>query len=667
MRLKLPLVIAVMGLLGSTGCNLFKTGASEGVSGRGAKAFDPYQSTASGAIRLSLQLYNGCAVVPQGRVAGTTLTNITYPNEGYSTCKLAPDLNTGGLVDDGTVKSEPTEPLHLLAGTNYFLNQLTLTNVVLNKFVDPSDLNAVANWFKNLPPYNKLDWSNLSITSDGWAPSLMSLGPNSFAHTVYWGNASWMTQKNDTFQVDVLDADGNVRATMTYAHSDFLVENPATEHTQLKWQASNIQPPAFPGDNSANAVTAPQAPGFPPQSPPLFSATFKIELETAINPQKQFQLPSNLTGEGAIRVTWSQLPGDPFYFPVSFDDPSNLPDTCYSKADHTTLVKCTFGDVPVATMSPPKNGKYYMPGESFSVTINAKDANGNYLFAADHLPTWNEYNTGKANGLLYYNDVNESTSFGDFDLISGLQVAGPKQAMRPTSELNDKSFWRGPTWQFITGVGNTGLQLITGPLEASNALPGGRDAPPPTTWTYTLPDDAKPGTYVLFVKIHRYFYGERVGKITPIDFQVGTDTVTHFPGRVGNCQICHRATLSLENVRHGLSVDYIEGCKACHNRDVIPSGRIGATQAMFHLIHVNSAKYPFAKNKCTTCHLTRESALRPSYAVCSTCQASPHGDRFWYLETSTDFDPQVADTIYGDCGSTCHATTPPTQHVLPAQ
>jgi hypothetical protein len=66
------------------------------------------------------------------------------------------------------------------------------------------------------------------------------------------------------------------------------------------------------------------------------------------------------------------------------------------------------------------------------------------------------------------------------------------------------------------------------------------------------------------------------------------------PGRVGNCQLCHRGVIALDNVRHGLPVDFAEGCKTCHNRDE-PVGL--KSVEMIHKLHMGSPKYPSPKNE----------------------------------------------------------------------
>jgi hypothetical protein len=160
--------------------------------------------------------------------------------------------------------------------------------------------------------------------------------------------------------------------------------------------------------------------------------------------------------------------------------------------------------------------------------------------------------------------------------------------------------------------------------------------------------------------------GERFSRVITVDYQVGQAEPTSFPERVGNCQICHRGVISLDNVRHGMSVDYLEGCKSCHDRDVFVSPRLTMVN-MIHTTHVSSFKFPQAKNNCTLCHLTRESALRPSLHVCASCHPEPHGTMFQAMHLSNDFDPTNDVSVYGNCARQCHQQTPPTQHILPTE
>ncbi len=281
------------------------------------------------------------------------------------------------------------------------------------------------------------------------------------------------------------------------------------------------------------------------------------------------------------------MPLSPFIFPVTFVKQSDLPASCLGGSDPTQKVQCNFGLEPEVTIIPPANGVFFEPGEQLKFKLAAKDGEGNYLHDPDFLPSFNQAYAGNANGLLYLSGFGEIVA-GEADSISAVAISGPHQLMRPSYEINDPN-----------GFFSSGVDLLGTDLAFSGAFPGLADAPIPTDRVLTLPPDAKPGTYTIYFKAHRQFLGERFTKIGVADFQVGQSEKTKFPGRIGNCQICHRGTISLENVRHGLPVDYVEGCKTCHGRTDPGTARV-ASEGVIHQVHVN----------CTDIHTSRRTTAR---------------------------------------------------------
>jgi hypothetical protein len=622
-------------------CNLFNTEDAENAQGRGPKAFDPYAGSASGALRLGLQYLNGCAILATGEPVGKGAANIPYP----ANCARYD-------YQDPVPPVDPAPPMPLLAGATYFLNQITLMDYVQNLHKDPRNMAEVATWMTTNTRFAALDWRNLSVISDEFQNTQESLGPDIYDHWVYFGNANWQLVKDDTFLLEVLDVDGRVRQSQVYEHSDFLAETPRSGHTQLTWINGSIGRPEFPGDLEIHPAPDPGI-NNPPLSATSYRTKVRIEHVTSTHPTKSFKLDPGLFGDGAIRLTWSQMPFDPFYFPVTFIRQQDLPPTCYKPGDTMPTVACDFGLVPEVTMIPPKNGKFYVPGEELQFRLAVKDGSGNYLHAPDRLPSYNDFLRQQSNGLLYFSFFHLNL-LNEADIVTQFNLSGPRQNARPVYELADtKSFYQGVFQYFNTD------------LMAANAVPGLRDAPIPVGTTVILPLDAQPGTYTAFWKVNRQYLGERFTKITPIDFQVGQEQKTDYPGRVGNCQICHRGVISLDNVKHGLSVDYVEGCKTCHNRTA-PFVDQFATQAEIHKIHMTSSKFPQQKTNCSFCHLTRESALRPSMIVCGSCHPQPHGTMFWDLQFQSSYDP-LNRGVWTNCAEACHQQTPPTAHILPSQ
>ncbi|MBX7096694.1 MAG: hypothetical protein K1X89_03190 [Myxococcaceae bacterium] len=633
-----------------SGCQLFDTRAQEGSTRRGPKGFDPYVGGKSGAVRLGLQMFKGCAILATGEPLGKGSAKLDYPDS----CPRHPLLPP--------VPATPTpEPMPIMTGTDYFLGQLALVDEVEGLHDDPSQPAAPAEWITRKSLFNDLDWRGLGVQHDDFLEAGGSpLG--TYEKRVTYGGANWMNALDDEFLVELVDGDGNVRSSQSYRRLDFLAQNPIAQHTRVTWSISPVGAPKFPGDLTLHQAPA-GGPNDAPVGPPTSTTMVRIELATQAHPEKVVNVPAGLSGDGAFRVSWSQLPNRTFLFPVRFTAPETLPPSCYGADD--TKVPCTFGIQPKVTFSTPANGEFYVPGESFEVTAAALDGAGNRLHPADALPSWNEYARGQSNGLMYFN-LFPLVAYGEVDSIAGLALTGPTQNMR-------FSYTRGGRDQlfladFALGGADSGRAMVVFPTPAAavGALVGGRDAPVPTHYRFTVPADAPAGTYLVELKLHRQFLGERVTKATPFYFQVGQAERTRFPGRVGNCQLCHRGPLSLDNVRHGLPVDFIEGCKTCHNIDDNAGSR---SVEVIHEIHMSSTKFTARqKSDCSLCHLTKESTLRPSLAVCGSCHPGVHGNDYFQMQLQPTAGPDTGvPDRFSNCAQSCHALRPPQNHLVPAR
>jgi hypothetical protein len=565
-------------------------------------------------------MFNGCAVLPSGATVSKGAANIPYPD-------MCP--STGPGPDPDSNLQSPTQKLQVVSGTTYFLQQLTLMDTTLGRHTDPKDLTAVARWMRTESRFKGLDWRNLSVTLDEWTPG--------WTREVHFGNANWMGVKGDTFKVEVLDTDGVVRNTIEYGRDEFLGSSSVAGHSRFSWRMEGVGPPQFPGD-----VTPRPMEGMPPGTPatPTFRTTFRLDLVGSTNPFKTFRI-EGLKGDGAIRVTWSQLPQQPFYFPVTFVSQADLAPTCQDKDGKA--VACGFGLDPEVQFTIPRNGKgFYEPGETFDVFMRIKDGDGNLLHKPNEFASYREMFAEQSNGLLYFNPAHIST-FLEADVGSGIQVVGPLQNFQTWRDTKDPS----PYFNIAPMHQN-----LASPIAAFGFIPGLLDAHWPTRLSVSLPQGAQAGTYVALLKANRQFMGERTAKTEAVFFQVGQSEPTSYPGQVGNCQICHRGVLSLDNLRHGLSVDHIESCKTCHTN---------AISREIHQLHVRSDKFRASKADCTMCHLTRQSALRPSMDVCSSCHPSVHGDKYFATEFSTAATPNR----FGNCAQSCHVNSVPNSHILP--
>ncbi|WNG49643.1 hypothetical protein F0U60_40135 [Archangium minus] len=616
----------------ASGCDVLNTTDAEGTRGRGAKAFDPYSSSASGAISLSLLQFKGCAILPNGLPVSAGSLNLPgYPSECIH-------------LTDGVPLGEPRPPTEVLTvtpGELYFLREFTAMDTVVNEHTDLNDRRSPAAWIRNKSLFKDLDWSGMTIGRDEWR-ALNNRG--SFQRETLYENAAWMLSDDDALTLEVLDADGNVRATATYKRKDFLAENSTTGRTRVSWATLGLLRPRYPND--------PELQPDPDYGGLLHLTGVKVSFANSTNPFNTFRMPQ-LNGEGVIRVTWSLLPEQPFLFPVTFMPEPSREASCYKlDADGlatTERVPCGFGLKQKVSVAKPQNGKYFMPGDTVDFRLSLQDGDGHGLHPREALPTFNEYMGGKSNGFSYFNEFMLVTFRDASSSESGFKVVGPLQDLQ-------------------VGYGTYKLPYFAYPVTSepfyyldpgAPYLPRGGDVAPPTQWSVTLPENAKPGTYAIFVKGHRSFMGERLNRLDPFFFQVGQEKPTVYPGRVGNCQLCHNGVNSLDNLHHGLSVDHVEACKTCHNDETV-----GFLPDSIHRLHMSSRKYKQNKADCTMCHLSRESTLRPSIQVCNSCHLQSHGSDYFDLKFERF---QNTPNSYGNCAQACHVSTPPTQHVLPRQ
>lgn len=625
---RLLLSLPVLAL--AAGCNLLDTSDAEGTRGRGARAFDPYSSSASGAISLSLLSFKGCAILPNGEpVTKGGLTLPGYPDACYQ-------LNAGYPL---AAPEPPAARMEVTPGALYFLREFSAMDVVLGEHTDFADRRTAAAWARKVSLFKDLDWAGLSIGREEWE----RVNAYTYQRETFYENAAWMLSNDDTLLVEVLDADGNARVSTTYKRTDFLAENAMSGHTRVSYTVNGLAPPRFPGDSEAHL-----AEGY---TEPEYASAVKVSFAGSTNPFKSFTMPQ-LSGEGTIRVTWSLLPGKPFLFPVTFVPEAERPASCFKLGPDGLAtdepVACGFGLTQKVQVATPQNGKYYQPGETLDFMLSLQDGDGHGLHPRDTLPSYLDYMTDTSNGLAYFNEFMLLTWRDGSASESGYKVVGPLQDLKvvngsyvPTSYFAFPATSE-PQFYVPPGIG---------------VYPGGMEMHPSTRYTVPLPPDAKPGTYAILLKGHRNFMGERLNRLDPFFFQVGQEKPTSYPGRIGNCQVCHNGVNSLSNVHHGVSVDHVETCKVCHY-----DASVGHVSDFVHRIHITSRKYAQNKGDCTLCHLTRESTLRPSLVACEGCHPGTHGNEYFDLKFQ---EVDSAPNMYGNCANACHVTTPPPEHVLP--
>jgi hypothetical protein len=535
----------------------------------------------------------------------------------------------------------PSARFKVTAGGLYFLREFTATDTVINAHMDFNDRRTPATWIRKQSRFKNLDWTGLTVGRDEWR----SMGAPTFMRETFYENAAWMLSDDDTFTLEVFDGDGTVRAKEVYSRRDLLAENSTTGRTRVSWTIDGLARPNYPGEPE------------PHISPDFGRLTYKTLVKASFanstNPFKSFRMPQ-LSGEGFIRLTWSLLPQEPFLFPVTFVNEPDREATCYKLgADGLATnerVPCGFGLTQKVHFNTPSNGKFYMPGEQVDFLLSLQDGDGNSLHPRDQLPSYNEFMREESNGIAYFNSWMLVAYRDGSSTESGFKVVGPLQDLAVGNGTYKQPYFAYPELSAPKFFVEPGVQRV---------ISGFLDSKQPTRYAVPLPADAKPGTYAVLLKGHRTFMGERLNRLEPFFFQVGQEKPTTYPGKVGNCQLCHNGVNSLVNLHHGMSVDHVESCKTCHFDE-----SVGHISSNVHSIHMNSRKYKQAKTDCTVCHLTRESAVRPSLVACNSCHVTAHGNEYFDLKFE---NLENTPNAYGNCANACHAITTPAAHHLPAR
>jgi hypothetical protein len=298
------------------------------------------------------------------------------------------------------------------------------------------------------------------------------------------------------------------------------------------------------------------------------------------------------------------------------------------------------------TLSPPANGEYYEPGESFDMTADLFDGAGNRLHEPGELPTYRQYLFGASNGIQYYNlGTNPSAGFFTENRLNLMKLItfGPKHEIEQnyTADHDAASFFG-----HEVNLPDVGKVVFAGFAPGSTAW----DEPIANNMTVEIPEDAVPGTYVAAAKTARSYYGQRLYREEHVEYQVGSNEVTVFDDSVGNCQeTCHTSDARLDRLRHGIRDASQKFCQLCH---APPHAEV--VGEMIHHVHFYSSKYPVRKSGCALCHLKAGSNSRASIAVCGDCHGEIHPGE------NMEFDSDR----YARCGQTCHATMPEVHKVF---
>jgi hypothetical protein len=354
----------------------------------------------------------------------------------------------------------------------------------------------------------------------------------------------------------------------------------------------------------------------------------------------------------ALRLSWS-LKSTPWTIPV------------------TQVAAPTYDygfSIDVSPVTPPGPGGFYAPGSDIAFRTTLRDGAGNRLHPQGSLPTYNEAEFGlNEAGIHYYRAFfDPSTTYWrrkhrERNMI--VQIIGPAQKIQPIRSFVELSQIFDPS-----GVQIVGTPERDGVLSEYNTFPpannlfggafdpthAGWAEPVSDSWTYHLPDNAEPGTYLVTMKARRVFLGQDIPFSRTIELQVGSAAHTEARLPTGNCTSCHSGGASLGVVNHANANR--AACNGCH----APLGfeYDGPISVRVHYIHAQSGHYDQPRQECKTCHLANESIQRTSKSACLSCHKS-------YPESHVkQFGPIIDSYVgggresFGQCTSTCHTTHP---------
>jgi hypothetical protein len=355
----------------------------------------------------------------------------------------------------------------------------------------------------------------------------------------------------------------------------------------------------------------------------------------------------------ALRLRWSLRPFAPYEIPVE-----QVKNPEYSYGFKLEL----------AALTPPRPDGTYAPGSDITFQLTLRDGAGKRLHPKGVLPPYNEVAPdGTESGLQYYRAFFDATTTyyrrKHRERMMMAQVIGPAQNIQPVRSIVGLGAFLDPDIdaQVVGLPERDGVfaQFTTFPF--ANVLFGGAFIDPnlwnqinTDTWTFTLPANAAPGTYLVTAKGRRVYLGEDLPGSTTIEIQVGTKQHTQATLTTGPCNTCHSQGGELSQVLH--ANDNRAACAGCHAP--LEFELEGPIFVRTHFIHSRSNRFDAPLEKCSSCHLTKASIQRTSKAACLSCHKS-------YPETHVaKFGPIESMYVGGgsesfqQCTGACHTQHP---------
>lgn len=412
-----------------------------------------------------------------------------------------------------------------------------------------------------------LDWTGVQAVDEDWR-----LESNGFTyqHQVFYRDAAWMNEAS-SFTVTARDASGQRIDKHVYRagrddrwreHDDFFERRFVARVVSTGCVAE--------GDCSNEGV--------------IHTAEGLVQLQDNLHPSDD---PLTLCENTAsIDIEWTEAPTKIWSVDVEHSN---------DEAGYGLGIE-------LEEVSPPQDGTYE-PGDTVLVRMTPTNGNGEPLFPEGGLPSYADviHRRPQAMGLRYVTFSSPPAmlywAFKDLQAEMETFLAGPLQDMTTVGTraiidqlFNSQIFLATEAVDGWTGI--TQATPIT-PILFSCILgidPSACDAPISDTITFTIPDDADFGTWVVGVKGRREWMGEAVHAAASMQIQVGSEDETEFApfpiaGVDDDCGACHEGRAALPIVHHGFAGNEVGAeCVACHTAGFYfePDARIDVRLQVMH-------------------------------------------------------------------------------------
>lgn len=531
-------------------------------------------------------------------------------------------------VDNGVGKL-----VRVRAGGTFFISQIDIRAAVMT-FVDNKDLKTL----RTTSDFAGLGWTGVRAVDE--EPVLLG-NPGAYTRRRFYRGAAWMDVPS-FFTVEPVDSRGRLTGLPVLLNigaehqrrdrsDDFFIRRLRAIHT------------------TRDCKTPTDCTGAKD-----FEEEALVEVRNAYDHAKERAI-TMASGTTALRLRWSLRPFAPYSIPV---EQVKNPDYAYG-----------FG-IDVAALTPPRRDGTYAPGSEITFQVTLRDGEGKRLHPSGSLPAYNEVAPigGNAAGIQYYRAFFDATTTyyrrKHRERMLMTQIIGPAQNIQPIRSIIDIDAFLDPEVdeQVVATEARDGVYSQFAILPFANIVFRGAffpgeglwDRPNTDTWQYTIPANATPGTYLVTVKGRRVYLGQDVPGSRTIEIQVGSKKRTEAKLTTGPCNSCHSEGGELSEVLH--ANDNRAACNGCH----APLGfeLEGPIFVRTHFIHSRSNRFDAPLEKCSSCHLTKESIQRTSKAACLSCHKSypdNHVAKFGPIESMYVGGGRES---FQQCTGACHTQHP---------